>query len=206
MTKTCPNCGITVSETARFCAGCGNELQNEARQPTSQSPSVIKSAKTGFKVGSKVGLVVGIIFFLVIAFAAVGSSHPSNTDSTSVDSTEKQAISFVQNYKGSSGNGLSIIQVITLAIDFTYPGEKISNNPSTELGWIAMKDYSQNGNIWKVEFDFKTYRENIGIVWYANMDTHAIYSGDITAKNILNIVNMPSGSVSNSTLSQIHLT
>ncbi len=208
MTKTCHNCGITVSENAKFCAGCGSVLQHETSQLVPQNLNVIKNAKKGFGVGAKIGLVLGVILFLIIAIGATGSSsHTStNTDSSNVPSLDHQAISLVQNYKGSSGTGYSIVQVVTLIINVAYPGEDIFGNPSTEHGWVALRDYTQNGNVWKVEFDFKTYRENVGIAWYANMDTHAVYSGDTTAKNILDIVNLPSNSVNNSTLSQVHLT
>ena len=67
------------------------------------------------------------------------------------------------------------------------------NNPSTEHGWTAIKEYSENGDVWTVEFYFKTYRETVKIVWYANMDTHSVYSGDTAAKSILNKTNIPNG-------------
>lgn len=207
--RICNNCSMQVSENAKFCSGCGNDL---TREPTvsskaQSSPSIIKSAKKGFSVGAKIGFGVGVIFFLILIAGAIAASNSGSTQSSSSDTTsEQQAIAFVQQYRGSSGTGYSISQIITLVVDIAYSGENILNNPSTEHGWTATKEYSENGNVWTVEFYFKTYRENIKIVWYANMDTHSVYSGDITAKSILDIVNLPSGSVSNSTLSSVHLT
>ena len=199
---------MQVSESARFCSGCGSDL---TRGPTiskkQNPPSVIKNAKKGFSIGAKIGIGVGFILVLIFGVGAIVASNTGSTQSSSSDTTsEQQAISFVQQYRGSSGTGYSISQIITLVVDIAYSGENILNNPSTEHGWTAIKEYSENGNVWTVEFYFKTYRENVKIVWYANMDTHSIYSGDTTAKSILDIVNLPSGSVSNSTLSSVHLT
>lgn len=208
--RVCNNCNMQVSENAKFCSGCGSDLQQGSKtQPKEQPTSVIKNAKKGFGIGTKIGFGIGMIFFIIIVIGAIANSSSNtstNTDSSNVINQDKQAISLVQNYKGSNGNGLSIAQIITFIIVAAYPNENILDNPSTQHGWIALRDYDQQGNVWKVEFDFKTYRENVGIVWFVNMDTHSVYSGDTTAKNILDMTNIPSGSVSNSTLSQIHLT
>ena len=208
MNKVCHNCGIQISETAKFCTGCGSELQHKTSQPIPQSPSIIKSAKKGFGVGAKIGLGLGVILFIIIAIGAAGSvSHIStNTDTSDSTSLDQQAIGFVQKYKGPNNNGDSVSQILTLIVDLTYPNENILDNPSTEHGWTSTKVANQNGNVWEVDFDMKTYRENVRIVWYANLDTLTVSPGDTTAKNILDIVNNPHNSVSNDTLSKIHLT
>lgn len=208
--RICNNCSMQVSENARFCSGCGSDLTREPEISSKKQnpPSLTKSAKKGFSIGVKIGLGIGVIFFLILIVGAITASNAGSTQSSSSSDTtsEQQAIAFVQQYRGSNGNGYSISQIITLVVDIAYSGENILNNPSTEHGWTATKEYSENGNVWTVEFYFKTYRENIKIVWFANMDTHSVYSGDTSAKNILDIANIPSGSVTNSTLSQIHLT
>lgn len=209
--KTCQNCGIIVSDNAKFCAGCGSVLQHEQPKPTTKesSPSVIKSAKKGFGVGAKIGFGLGVILFIIIVIGAAGSfSHTStNTDLSDTDSLyKKQAIGFVQNYKGSNSNGHSILEIIVLAVALTYPNENILDNPSTVHGWTASRVDNQNGNVWEVDFDLNTYRENVRIVWYTNLDTLSVSPEDATAKTILDLVNLPSNSVSNSTLSKIHLT
>ena len=204
----CHKCGVQVlSDNAKFCSGCGSDLQQGSKTLPKEQPSITKSAKKGFGIGKKIGLGLGIIFFLLLIVGAVDAANRSTQSSASDTSTsEQQAIAFVQQYRGSSGTGYSISQIITLVVDIAYSGENILNNPSTEHGWTAIKEYSENGDVWTVEFYFKTYRENVKIVWYANMDTHSVYSGDTAAKSILDMTNIPSGSVTNSTLSQIHLT
>ena len=155
-----------------------------------------------------------ISFAYVFILLAIGindinsNSHPSTESISSTISTpEEQAVHFVQKYRGSDGKGNSVVEVVSSIVNLNYAGENISSNPSSRIGWTGLVHYDPNyNNVWEVDFDLTTYRENTKIVFYANMDTHTIYPGDATAKNILDIVNMPSSSVTNSTLSKIHPT
>lgn len=262
--RVCNNCGMQVSENARFCSGCGCELLHEpVISSKAHNPSgVIKRAKKGFGIGAKIGLGIGVIFFLILIVGAiVGSSNTSittgsninnqqpttlqeqssssndsssqdtitndeiiskveghqaitasNTGSTQssasgISTSEQQAVDFVQHYKGSNGNGLSILQVVSYIVNIDYAGENIANNPSSSIGWIGLVHYDPNSsNVWEVDFDLETYRENTSVKWIVNMNTHTIYPLNNAAKNILDMVNLPSNTVDNNTLSHVHLT
>lgn len=73
---------------------------------------------------------------------------------------------------------------------------------------MGFPSYSQNSNgtVWEVDFLIKTYKENTKIVFYANIDTHTVYPGDSTAKNVLDIVNTSTGSNATNTLYSTTLT
>lgn len=209
--RVCNNCGIHVSESARFCAGCGKELRHEPTISSKEQnpPSVTKSAKKGFGIGTKIGLGVGAIFFLILIVGAIAASNTGSTQSSSsnISTSEQQAVDFIQHYKGSNGNGLSILQIVSYIVNIDYAGENIANNPSSSIGWIGLIHYDPNSsNVWEVDFDLKTYRENTSVKWLVNMDTHTIYPLNNAAKSILDLTNLPSNSVSNSTLSNVHLT
>ena len=148
----------------------------------------------------------------VVLFSIMGieiyTPAPSTESSISAELAHRdKIISFVQNYRGTNGTGLSVSEVIVLAINLSYPEENILANPSTTHDWSAFipADQPSNVNTWEVDFDFSTYKENTKIRWYVNMDTRTIYPEDQHAKNILDIVNTPSSSVNNNTLANFHL-
>lgn len=108
--KFCHKCGVqTLSDNAKYCTGCGIELQHEASQPISQkNTSVTKSAKKGFGIGVKIGLGVGVIFFLIIIIGAIGgSSHNTEPNTNNQQPTTLQEQSSSSNDKSVSPNNSS---------------------------------------------------------------------------------------------------
>lgn len=199
--RPCLNCGMTVSENAKFCTECGCELLHEPVISTEHPPSVIKSAKKRFGISAKIGLGIGVIFFLILIIGAIaGSSNTGSTQSSSSNNsssdksngepiTADQMISFVKNYRGSNNDGPMLESMLTNYI-VNNVGQKGFEEAMASEQWLALEPTNSSG-LWRVEY-ITDIQKNIYLwEWDVNTTNHKIYAVDPSAQAILNGVENP---------------
>lgn len=101
--------------------------------------------------------------------------------------TEEKVLDFIYNYKGKDGTGLTLNNMISMIIEFSYPGEDILSSPSTRVSLTANPDFSKEDyrRYWKVEGELETYREIAYFGWIVDVETKSVYPMDEVAKSIL---------------------
>lgn len=137
-----------------------------------------------------IGVVISVIWTAV--FAAAGNDDSDDDKNRPLTELEKQSkiIQVVQNYNGTTRKGMSVAEAIAISVATTYPGEGILENPSTQHGWYAEREY-QMGNddiIYRVVFYFETYSEKTEFVWFVNTNTDKIYAGNEHGKAALDLI------------------
>ena len=101
--------------------------------------------------------------------------------------TEEKVLEFIYNYRGKDGTGLTLNGMISMIIEFSYPGEDILSSPSTRVSLTANPDFSKEDyrRYWKVEGELETYRETSYFGWIVDVETKSVYPMDEVAKSIL---------------------
>jgi len=104
------------------------------------------------------------------------------------DELEQKALDFVNNYRGQDDSGKTLEEIITTEVTITYPDENIVSNLSKLGGSFAVKDFTEEGNFYEIHLFFETDREMIDYVFYTDLDTGEIVSGNERAKNLLYVL------------------
>ena len=137
---------------------------------------------------------IGVIFLISIIGAIVWTVFDDKSDSPSSYDLEKeheqQIIEIVQKYQGEDQKGQNTLEALSMMINIAYPNEDVLNNPSSNVGWYAFEDFTKKDGIYKVGFDFETYREKAEYIWYVDTnDNNKIFAGNNGAKSILSTLN-----------------
>jgi len=183
-----------TDEELEYLIECSDEFNSKVSRKTRVKPAQQRySSSYAFGFSSslvkKVAMVIGGIFGIFIGIGIIAVSFDDSNDSQSniisTQELEKNAIEFVQNYKGKDGRGDRLIDVLGVIINVAYPDEEIVNNPSSEIGWYAFEDFTKDDGVYQVGFIFKTYRDDSEIVWYLDTKTNEVFAGDKVAKSVL---------------------
>lgn len=125
------------------------------------------------------------------------SSQPtksSSSKSSLVSEKELEAIRIAQNYKGKDNTGSTLTEAIALLVQLSYLNEDIINNPSTSMGWDALKSMKHGLGIYDVYFDFKTYDRNEEFHFLVDINSKEVWAGNSLASEILKLVDTDSDS------------
>lgn len=141
-----------------------------------------------------IGVVISAIWTAVFVSAMNDNSDDSedalqDSTPTKLDS-EKEILEFIQNYKGKDNSGPAFNEVFDGLLVIAYPGENITENPSTTGYFIASPDVSReiSNRYWKVEFELQTYRERVHYEWIVDTETNSVYAANERANDILTIL------------------
>ena len=128
--------------------------------------------------------VVGLVVIIAIIFVL---NPIQESDNTSSENFEKQAIEMVKSYKGTDGTGETLLGAIRTAFDEVYPGQDVFQNPGTNIFWSVVKD-SPFSNTYKVQFHIKTSQENSLFVWIVDLDNKKVWTTHAGSIGFLNML------------------
>lgn len=142
---------------------------------------------------------IGVIFLISIVGALIWTAYDMTDpeykqvyreEQKEREQAEQHALETVQKYQGEDQKGENTLEALSLMIDIAYSNEDIINNPSTNVGWYVFEDPTKKEGIYKVGFDFETYREKVEYIWYVDTnDNNRIFAGNDGAKSILSVLN-----------------
>ena len=127
------------------------------------------------------GVITLVIVFIVpeLTKGDLQSSFPE------LSQQEKQVLDKIMFYKGSDGNGLSVLDAISNKIEEEYPNEKIYDNKKTTVDVIIT---NIDGNNYHLVLDFKSYKGELNYDWNVNMKTGDISANNQNGKYIIDLV------------------
>lgn len=147
----CSNCGADAEEDAKFCPGCGFNLNESKTENTSNSPTNngIKSKgilsflddwndwSTGKKIGSIiVACCIGLIIIGTIGSIFIPDANTSSSDDNSYQSDK------VHRYDSYTGGSSSSNEVNNVEVDKT----ELTADQYAYLAYDGTKDYTINGH------------------------------------------------------------
>ena len=98
--------------------------------------------------------------------------------------SERQVLDTLMEYKGSDGNGLSVIEAVTEKINAEYPDEKIYDSKKTSVDLVISKT-GDSGH--QVLLNFKSHKGEMDYSWNVNSDGQ-ITGNNSKAKHIIDLV------------------
>lgn len=98
---------------------------------------------------------------------------------------EKLIVDTLMAYNGPNKEGHSLINALSNEISENYPNEKIYENKNTKVNVIVSNIENE---IYKVNFDFESHKEDFHYTWEINMETGDVKGNDEESKYIINLV------------------
>ena len=98
---------------------------------------------------------------------------------------EKRIVDTLMAYNGPNKEGHSLINALSNEISENYPNEKIYENKNTKVNVIVSNIENE---IYKVNFDFESHKEDFHYTWEINMETGDVKGNDEESKYIINLV------------------
>lgn len=128
------------------------------------------------------GIIALFIVFIVPALTKGGleDNLPGN-----LSDTEEKVLNALMSYKGPNNEGLSVMDAISDKIEEEYPNEEIYDNKKTKID-VNITDI--DSQIYRVIFNFESYKGEINYNWNVNIKTGDIESNDSSSKHIIDLV------------------
>ena len=134
------------------------------------------------------------VFFVV--FIVPDMIAPSDLEKKLVENldmndeiNQKIALDKIKSYRGTDGNGYSLIELIIESTKNQYTTEKIMKHSDTILEFTPRDIQESMGVGWyEVKFTFETYNELKEYIWNVNIKTDKIIPVNDGARKTMNVV------------------
>ena len=137
-------------------------------------------------------IIIIISFMFAISIISIPLLHESSDVDKSLDVDKSKdwivVIETVQNYQGNDGTGSTLIEVISIIVQVSYPKEDIVNHPLTKMSWDALPNVRTGNGIYDVYFDFKTYDQQEEFHFLFDTNTGNVWAGNSVGSDILKIL------------------
>ena len=134
--------------------------------------------------------VVFVVFFVpdMIAPSDLEKKLVENLDMND-EINQKIALDKIKSYRGTDGNGYSLIELIIESTKNQYTTEKIMKHNDTILEFTPRDIQESMGVGWyEVKFTFETYNELKEYIWNVNIKTDKIIPVNDGARKTMNVV------------------
>ena len=167
----------------------------EDSKPGKDDKNVKKESdlKKFLKKRSFIYLMATVIF---IVFFVPGMIEPSDLEKKLVENldtndeiNQKIALDKIKSYRGTDGDGYSLIELIIESTENQYPTEKIMKHRDTILEFTPRDIQESMGAGWyEVKFTFETYNDLKEYIWNVNIETEKIIPVNDGARKTMNVV------------------
>lgn len=149
-----------------------------------------KEKPTSFKdfLKKRAPIYLGIIgLFVIFIVPSLTERNLENSLPTDFSGKEKQVLEILKSYKGTNGQGLTVLEAISEQIKTLYPDEKIYENKETKID-LFISTQKQRLSNYDVNLIFESYKGSLNYAWNVNLDTMEINGTNPEGKKIIRLV------------------
>ena len=100
-----------------------------------------------------------------------------------------EAWDLVTSYNGDEEEGETILDIMKVISEETYPDPDVLLNTDAFVEWRSFKEPSRGNDVYQVDFFIDTVKEVRKYVWYVDKNTGEVSSGNDAAQELLDQVN-----------------
>lgn len=135
-----------------------------------------------------IGILISLSIVVVI-FGALKFNFLELPVETQEPVFDVKAWNIVTSYKGTDGQGQSILDIIKSINEKTYSDPNVLFEGTSFVEWRSFKEPTLGEDTYQVDFFIETVKETREYIWYVDKSTGQISSGNDAAQELLDQVN-----------------